>query len=366
MRNNYEWLKPGSNMKWKSVLLTTALIFSFLCSGCRRNSVNKEISSITLGNHTVSVIQNTETSYSLTVLSDDYNEVSSLSLNELFGETNLTADLFLNLVVTEYSWFSSPVLCVGVPVSEKMTRYALLYLSAGRLHRLNVIGYGIDGFVYSIDKQLSTSFPEPFGVRGIEVGMPLAEGGSAFAVYRWDDKNHLLVYEANDYPVISEFTMEDVTLELRQTEYRKPDGPWNESFALAIPELYAGQFALVTRDSKDKVISKFLLYEVFGDYQAFSGRPPSLTPMDYNGDGQPDFSLGIENRYAIFTINGDGKILRLPVYDNQTDGFILYYSEVMSPLSIKEGAVLGQLPGKTGKAPTPVEYRWNGEAFVRD
>ncbi|MBR5678766.1 MAG: hypothetical protein IKX20_11650 [Paludibacteraceae bacterium] len=352
-------------MKKKKFINLMPVIFILLCCSCRRNLDAVVIASISLGNQSVDVIRYAESSYELEAVVDE-SKKSVISLNNLLGENNLSDELFADLVVTKYTWFYHPLLCIGVPVSEELTRYAFVYFANGDLRRIDVQGYGENGFIYSLDQHTSTAFPELVRPSGIEVGMPLAEGGSAVASYRWDPANKRLVYEANEDPVISELIVDGFTIGVRQTQYQKPDGPWNESFALAFPESYAGQFELVSRNDNGIEVSRMALCEVFNNRQSFSGGPPLLIARDYNGDGRMDFSLGIDNRYAIFSVDEAGKILRLPVEDSETDGYILSYTESMQPLPIREGAVLGQLSGEVGRIPSPVEYRWNGQSFVRD
>ncbi|WP_206812468.1 hypothetical protein [Paradesulfitobacterium ferrireducens] len=308
-------------------------------------------------------------------------ETSRKSLNQYFGNIELTIVGPVNLTVNDYNADNLLDIAIGFAAGDGSEEYKYVIFSVGKdgkLFSLPVKGYKENGFVYTAAGSCSIAFTQTGGTGegkspSILIGVEKQGGGFEPAKYTWDGKQFKFQQE-NPF-IISQAELiqngQRCFIKVIQTEYKKPLTPDEPGFSID-GSMYRGRFDLLSQDSAGKVTSRIPLNTYFGnDDLGFGGSYP-LVFEDYNTDGNYDFAIGrpVKNspefQYLLFSINPEGTVYNLPVVGYKEDGFV--YSaggEARFPL-LKDGETGFEvtLSNMAGNGFTQGKYVWNGSEFI--
>lgn len=307
-------------------------------------------------------------------------ETSRKSLNQYFGNMDLTIDGPVNLTVQDYNGDNLLDFPIGFSAGDGSSEYKYVIFSVGkdgRIFSLPVTGYKENGFVYTTPSCL-LRFTQTMGTGegkrfGILIGVEKQGCGIEPAKYTWDGKQ--FKFEKKDHFITSQAELNQngqrIFIKIIQTDYKKPFRPGEPGFSID-ESMYRGRFDLLSQDSAGKVISRIALNTYFGnDDLGFGGSYP-LVFEDYNKDGNYDFAIGRplkgspEFQYVLFSINSEGTVYNLPVVGYKEDGFV-YSAEAQAEFPLLKDGETGfevTLSNMTANGFTQGKYVWNGSEFV--
>lgn len=147
-------------------------------------------------------------------------------------------------------------------------------------------------------------------------------------------------------------------------------GSYSEDWSVPSPlagRSWSGQFRLELTDEQGKILSTFGLSQAFPEELRF-GDLFQLQFADYNGDGNPDFTIGQYGSsnasvFKLFTLHPDHSISELPV-TGAASGLLISSPDRYSVKLERTGGGFrtSHYDNSTGKqVETP--YRWDGAAF---
>ncbi|GAB6173798.1 hypothetical protein JCM15765_32760 [Paradesulfitobacterium aromaticivorans] len=307
-------------------------------------------------------------------------ETSRKSLNQYFGNMELTIDGPVKLTVHDYNADNLLDIPIGFSAGDS-SEYKYVIFSVGKdgqIFSLPVKGYKENSFVYTAPGSCSIEFTHTIGTGegksfGILIGVEKQGGGFEPAKYTWDGKQ--FEFEKENPFVISRVKLSQnrqrIFIKIIQTEYKKPLTPGEPGFSID-ESMYRGRFDLLSQNSAGKVISRIPLNTYFGnDDLGFGGSFPLLFE-DYNKDGNYDFAIGrpVKNspefQYVLFSINPEGTVYNLPVVGYKEDGFV-YSAEAQARFPLLKDGETGfevTLSNMTASGFTQGKYVWNGTQFV--
>lgn len=128
-------------------------------------------------------------------------------------------------------------------------------------------------------------------------------------------------------------------------------------------ENYVGQFEL--RTLKDGRVQDQMPVQLTQPELCFYG-PVTLAAADYNGDGNPEFTLGSwvwsgGNEYNLYSVDSDGRLTLLSYIErhDEKEASVLLDQPAPGSFAVK------QYNQQTGKS-EPVLYHWNGNTYLQD
>ena len=128
-------------------------------------------------------------------------------------------------------------------------------------------------------------------------------------------------------------------------------------------ENYVGQFEL--RTLKDGRVQDQMPVQLTQPELCFYG-PVTLAAADYNGDGNPEFTLGSwvwsgGNEYNLYSIDSGGRLTLLSYIErhDEKEASVLLDQPAPGSFAVK------QYNQQTGKS-EPVLYHWNGNTYLQD
>ena len=308
-------------------------------------------------------------------------ESSRKSLNQYFGNMELTIDGPIKLTVHDYNGDNLLDIPIGFSAGDGSGEYKYVIFSVrkdGKIFSLPVTGYKENGFVYTAPGSFSIEFTQTIGTGegksfGILIGVEKQGSGFEPAKYAWDGKQFKFEQE-NPFMITQAERIQNgqrSLIKVIQTEYQKPLTPDEPGFS--IPEsMYRGRFDLLSQDSGGKVTSRIPLNKYFGkDDLGFGGSFP-LVFKDYNKDGNYDFAIGQplknspEFQYVLFSINPAGTVYNLPVVGYKENGFV-YSAEGQASFPLLKDGETGfevTLSNMADSGFTQGKYVWNGSQFI--
>jgi hypothetical protein len=147
-------------------------------------------------------------------------------------------------------------------------------------------------------------------------------------------------------------------------------GSYSEDWSSPSPlggRSWSGEFRLELTDEQGDILSTFKLSKAFPEVLSF-GDLFRIQFADYNGDGNPDFTIGQYgssngSMFKLFTINPDHSIGELPVKGAASGLFISSPDRYSVKLDLAaDGFRAGHYDNSTGKQ-AETAYRWDGSAF---
>ena len=321
--------------------------------------------------------------FDLTVRNNQGLEVSRKSLNQYFGNKDLTLDSGgVKLTVHDYNNDHLLDIPLGFPAGDGEYKYVIFSIDRdGKLVPLSAKGHKDDGFIYTAGGTCSPEFTQTTGTGeqqkpGLLVGVA-GEGGSFTpAMYVWDGQQ--FVFEKENPFIITQSKLVDhgqkYSIKLVQTEYQKPLTPDDQGFSIA-ESMYRGRFDLLVQDSSGKETGRISLNQYFGnDVLGFGGSFP-LVFGDYNRDGNDDFAVGRPTKdspdfqYVLFTVNSKGGLSALPVGSGYKEAGFVYNAESGSStgfpmLKNGEPGFSVTLSGLKNTGYGEGKYVWDGNKFV--
>ncbi|NLD50515.1 MAG: hypothetical protein GX660_25515 [Clostridiaceae bacterium] len=123
-----------------------------------------------------------------------------------------------------------------------------------------------------------------------------------------------MVISHTEYDINSDNTKEVIEIILKDGQYIEDNELW-----AGMGRKWTGDFEITVKDSKKLLFSSSLV-SLMGGIDFFYYPEFELALQDYNDDGRIDFNLGqyassVGSLYTFFTINSDGVIERLPVFE---------------------------------------------------